>query len=525
MTFDILVKSGMIYDGEGKESYQGDLGINGEKIEAIGKLSGANAKVVVDAAQKCVAPGFVDIQNHSDSYLTILENPGADSLVTQGITTIAVGHCGTSLAPLPTPQALKSVQKWRSLAGANINWLGFDEYLQALRNHKLGVNALSLVGHATLRRGLLEDDVRTATREEVGIMSKLLQESLEVGAAGLSFGLLYAHEADSSAEELLALSKITADSQKMLSVHLRSEGSHVVAALDEVLELAAKAGAKLKISHLKIRNKPNWNFLDAVFSSIDRAYQKGVDVFFDAYPYMTSWSVLYTYLPKWAYEGGRAAILRNLKNEDMRKKILAYLRDQERNLGSIIVASSETNPAFNGKTISQIAKNQESAIEEAFVNVIGGTDAQVIGFDHNLSPQVQEAFLKHSLSVIATDGAGYDFAYRPQQGLVHPRCFGTMPKFLSLVREKKLLSWGEAIKKITSRPAQKLGLAKRGIIKAGHFADIVVFDPKTVDSRASYENPYQQADGIEHVLVNGKLAVLNGEMIYHKAAIGRVLRV
>ncbi len=525
MAFDILIKNGTIYDGEEKEPFEADIGIRGGNIEAVGDLSEVKARVVIDAASKYVAPGFIDIQNHSDSYLTLLEIPSADSMIIQGITTIAVGHCGTSLGPLPNAEAIKSIQKWRSLEGANINWLGFDEYLDALRSHSLGINVASLVGHATMRRGILGDQIRPATKEEIKIMCRILEKSLKVGATGLSLGLVYAHEVDSSQEELLALTKLVADAGKMLSVHLRSEGRHIVQAVDEVLGLAAKTRVRLKISHMKIRGQDNWYLLQETLSRIDKAYQKGLDVFFDVYPYTTSWTVLYTYLPKWAYEGGRTAILKNLKSEDSRKKIMSYLRGEERNLGRIIVASSETTPAFNGKTISQIAKNQEVSVEEALLNVIVGANTQVIGFDHNLSEDVQETFMKHPLSVIATDGAAYNFVYQPEQGFVHPRCFGTMPKFLGLVREKKLMSMSEAIKKITSRPAQKLGLAKRGIIKVGNFADVVVFDPKTIDSRATYENPYQQAEGIDYVLINGQIAVLNGEMIHHNQGIGRVLTV
>ncbi len=506
MTFDVLIKGGTVLDGIAKEGQLLDVGISGREIKAVGDLREARAGLTIEAAEKYVAPGFIDIQSHSDSYLTLLDISTQDSLVAQGITTIAVGHCGTSLAPLASPDALKSVQKWHSLAGANINWQTFEEYLTALDRHPLGVNVLSLVGHATLRRGLLGDEVRPATGEEVAMMSSLLKQSLKSGAAGMSLGLIYSHEVDASASELEATARLVADSRKLLSVHLRSESGHIVEALEEAIGLAKVAKARLKISHFKIQGRKNWDLLDQALGSLDRGYQQGVDVFFDVYPYTTSWTVLYTYLPRWSYEGGRAGILRHLAEPSSRQRILSYLRALDQDLASIFVATSETNPAFVGKNLAQIAANQEVSIEEALLNVLSATSSQVVVFDHNLSSEVLMTLLGHPLSVVASDGAGYDLNYPSVQGLVHPRCFGTMPRFLSLVRDQKLMGWAAAIKKITSRPAEKLGLRKRGRLAPGMFADLVVFDPRDIGSRASYENPYQAADGIAYVLVNGSVS-------------------
>jgi len=506
MAFDILIKNGTVLDGVSSNAYAADLGISGNAIKAVGNLRHAKADKIIDASGLFVTPGFIDIQNHSDSYLTLLEIPGMDSLVTQGITTILVGHCGSSLAPLPTPEALKSMQKWRSLAGANINWQTFAEYRDALQRYPLGVNVLSLVGHATVRRALLADQVRVSTPEEILIIEKLILDSFSAGAVGVSLGLVYAHEVNSSQQELLSVAKMTAANEKLLSVHLRSEGGHIVPALEEVIGIAEEAESSLKISHFKIRGEQNYHYLEEALSVIDRAYQRGVNVFFDVYPYTTSWTVLYTYLPKWAYEGGKQAILANIKDGPARDKILFYLAGQERNLGSIFIATSETNPGLTGKTLSQIAANQEITVQEALLNVLEATATHAIVFDRNLSEEVMLTLLKHPLGVVGTDGAGYDFSFSPGHGLVHPRCFGTMPRFLSLVREKKIMTWPEAIKKITSRPAGKMNLKNRGRIAPGLAADVVVFDPRTIASRATYENPYQQADGISYVIMNGRVS-------------------
>lgn len=506
MTFDVIIKNGTVLDGVSAEGRMADVAISGGEIAAIDDLKSASGELVVDAEGKYITPGFVDIQNHSDSYFTLLETPALESLVSQGITTIAVGHCGTSLAPLPGPDALKSVQKWRSIAGANINWLSFGEYYNVLQGYPLGPNVLSLVGHSTIRRGLVGDQIRPATLEEVKIMDKLIRDSFAAGAAGVSLGLVYSHEAVSSAVELDAAAAAAGQAGRLLSVHLRSEGAQLVSSVDEAIGLGEKSKATVKISHFKARGRQNWTHMEEALAHLDRAYQRGVNIFFDVYPYSTSWTVLYTYLPKWAYEGGRPAIMQNLKNPASRSKILAYLKDREEHLGSVFIATSETNPAVVGKTLAQIAANQEISAEEALLSVLLAADAQAVVFDHNLSePQVDE-LLRHPLSVISTDGAGTNFAYHYSRGMVHPRCFGAFPKFLSMVRDKKLMSWAEAVKKITSKPAEKLGLKKRGRLQKGLAADLVILDPRDVGSKATYENPYRPPDGIEYVFVNGEVA-------------------
>src|SRR3989338_3611139 len=446
MSFDILIRNGKVLDGIADKAYSADIGISGGMIKSVGNLRGARAVQTIPADGLFVAPGFIDPQNHSDSYLTLLEIPSMDSLVTQGITTIIVGHCGTSLAPLASPEALKSIQKWHSLVGANINWQTYAEYAKILSHYPLGANVMGLVGHATVRRGLIGDQIRTATVEEILMIEKMLSDSFDAGAMGVSFGLVYAHEVNSSKQELISVAKMVAGREKILSVHLRSEGSGVVQALEEVIEIAQESGAALKISHFKIRGQKNYEHLEGALAEIDRAYQRGVNVFFDVYPYTTSWTVLYTYLPKWAYEGGRNAILDNLRDSALRRKILAYLRDQEeKSLNDIVIATSETNPALVGKTLRQIAANQEVSVEEALLNMVAVTNAQVVVFDHNISQDSLPVLLKHPLSLIASDGAGYDFVYSPSHGLVHPRCFGTFPKFLGLVRDKKVeISWSDA---------------------------------------------------------------------------------
>jgi N-acyl-D-amino-acid deacylase len=259
----------------------------------------------------------------------------------------------------------------------------------------------------------------------------------------------------------------------------------------------------VKISHMKVRDRKNWHNFDRVINKLESAYHQGLDVSFDVYPYSSSWSVLYTYLPRWAYEGGRREILKRIALPTERRKVLDYLKEQQYDYKNMIVATAETNTGFIGKSVMEIATNQNCSSEEALLNVIAATQAQVIVFDHNLNEEHVELFVSSPLSIISTDGAGYNSD--PSQ-LVHPRCFGTMPAFLRMVREKKIMKWEQAIKKITSEPARLLGLGNRGKIDKDAAADLVIFDPMTVSDAATYSHPFQYPLGISKVLVNGRVS-------------------
>ncbi|HEX5429724.1 MAG TPA: D-aminoacylase [Patescibacteria group bacterium] len=502
--YDILIKNGEVVDGLGKSQIRRDVAIERGHIADISEnISESKAKQVLNASGKIVAPGFIDIQNHSDSYWTLFDHPAAESLLSQGITTIIVGNCGSSVAPLTSAEAIKTIQKWHNLAGVNINWSSFAEFLRNLEG-RIGVNVGSLVGHATIRRGLVGDAVRPATFDEIRIMDKLLWQALSQGAFGLSMGLVYAHEVNSHTGELMELAQNLKVRDAYLSVHLRSEGTHILESLDEVIEIAKRSEVALKISHFKIRKSKNWHLAENVLKKLEDAYHKGLNVSFDVYPYDTTWAVLYTYMPKWAYEGGRAEILKVLADPLQRKKVLEFLKTQEHDYRKIIIATSEGATGFVGKSVSDIAQNSGVSETEALLNVLAATATQAISFDQNLSFGVVEQFMSSPLAMIATDGAGY--GTRSSPNLVHPRCFGAMPKFLSWARDSKKLSLPEAVKKITSQPAKLLGLSDRGVLDTSSIADVVVFDPKNIRDLATYADPYKFSAGIEHVLVNGNLA-------------------
>lgn len=512
--FDLIIKNGKLIDGSGRAPADLDIGIKGSVISAIGNLKTASASKIINAAGKWVTPGFIDIQNHSDSYWSIFDYPRQESMLLQGITTIAMGHCGASLAPLPSLEALKSVQKWHSLAGVNFNWRYFEEFLDELKRQSLGVNILSLVGHSTIRRGLLGDVVRNLTTQDLKVLERIIVSSFKSGAFGLSIGLVYAHEYQTAYSELIACARLVNKFNRLLSVHLRSEGEQILESLDEIIKLAADSGANTKISHLKIRNQKNWHLFESVIEKLERAYQRGIKINFDVYPYTTSWSVLYTYLPKWATDGGREELIKRIRQPYLRNKLVDNLREQLQDLSNITIATASSSPHLVGRTLGHIAADQGTSIEEALINIISATESEVIVFEENIASEQMLQLLQHPLSVIATDGAGFDVDMgKASANLVHPRCFGTMPRFLQLNTNKKLLSEEKAIQKITSQPAKLLGLYDRGELKVNNKADVVIIDPERLADLASIQNPFQPPQGINWVIVNGNITTEAGALV------------
>lgn len=508
--FSLLIKNATVVDGTGKPGEVFDVAAQGDQIVNIAPNIETNAQVVIDAKNKILCPGFIDMQNHSDSYWQIFDNPSLDSLITQGYTTLMLGNCGASLAPLLTNEALQAMQKWHNLDGINVNWQSFSEFIEEISRKRFACNVGSLVGYSTLRRAIVGDQVRGLLKPEMEALKRVLEESLDAGAFGLSSGLSYAHEIIISELELFELAKIVSRKKGLFSIHLRNEGQELIEALDEALDIARNAEVNLKISHFKARNKENWPKLNEAVEIIDTAFHQGTNVHFDLYPYEIMWQALYSYLPKWAVEGGRELMLKAFKDQTQRNKILNYLVNSEIKFSEIKVASTANKLNFAGKTIGQIAANMGTSSEQTVLNLIENGGAEVMVFENNLSVEQVESLLWHPLSFVATDGAG--FSLTNNSGLVHPRSFGTTAKFLNLVLTKKNISLETAINKMTLGPANKLGLKKRGEIKIGNFADLVIFDPLKIKDLSTYENPYVPSVGIEHVFVNGKCAIENGKM-------------
>jgi N-acyl-D-amino-acid deacylase len=509
----LIIKNGIVVDGTGSLQRHADVAINDGVITEIGDLHSEPARKIIDAQGMFVTPGFVDIQNHSDAYWAFFKRPEFDSLVAQGITTIVVGNCGASLAPLLSRNALLAIQKWHDVAGVNTNWVSFAEYLHEIGKKKYGANIASLVGYSTLRRGIVGDEVRALLPEEMRTAKDALRSSIRAGAFGMSTGLSYAHEAIVGESELIELAKTVAEEHGMFSVHLRSEATEVMEALNEALNFADKAGAghpehplNLKISHFKIRGSENWQLMPHAIAELERAYQQYGNVHFDLYPYDFTWQVLYSYLPRWSYEGGRDAMIANLKDPVKRGKILAYLNSRDVRYSDLYIASTALVLNVAGKRIGEIARRHGTSSEEAMLAIIENGGSDVLAFEQNVDMRQVEQLLVHPLSIVATDGSAYGPDATHSEDLVHPRCFGALPAFLKFALHKQTISIEDAVKKITGTPAKKIGLQKRGTLEVGNYADVVIFN-SDISDKATMQDPFRFSTGIEHVLVNGEATV------------------
>ncbi len=510
--YDILIRNGLIIDGTGEPGRRGDIGVRGDRIYSLGDLSNEKAKREIDAAGLVVAPGFIDVQNHSDGYGALFENPALESMIRQGITTALVGHCGSSLAPLLSG-SLASIQKWASIEGININWSSMAEFLRWLDTRHLGVNIATLIGHATLRRDFVGDESRALNAREKGQIERLYRRSLREGGWGLSIGLEYVHGRASGEQELIDLLKLTSETSGVVSFHLRDEGEGVASSVQEAIYLARKSGVRIKISHFKKKSETNPELAREILASIDKAVEDGLRIWLDVYPYTTSTAVLYLFLPEWATESGKEALLEKLKNENLRKEIVGELASRKLDYSMISVAAGSLDSAFLGKTIGELAARRGISPEEVVLDLLALSRNQVLVFVKNLHEPVVELFLAHPRAMIATDGAGLSASRRAKGGLAHPRSFGATARALGrYVREKKILSLEQAIHKMTGMPAGFVGLKKRGFIKRDNYADLVVFDPEKIADRATFENPYRYPDGINFVVLNGRLALENGTL-------------
>lgn len=518
--YSLLIKNATVIDGTGKPGVVADVACEGPHIVNIGQNISTAAKVIIDGTGKILAPGFIDIQNHSDSFWQLFDSPSLDSLVSQGFTTILVGNCGASLAPLLSRDALLAMQKWHNLDGINTNWQSFDEFAHHMSNSRFGCNVASLVGYATLRRGLIGDQVRALEKVELEVMEKNLEDALIAGAFGLSTGLAYAHEAAISDLELYALAKIVSKYNRLFSVHLRNESADITASLEEALEIARQTDLNLKISHFKVRGKENYPYLDHLIGLLETESHKGMNVHFDVYPYDTTWQVLFTYLPKWAIEGGRGVWNKHLADPTQRNKILSHLSSSGVNFEEIIITSTTNKLNVMGKKLSEVAKNLEIPVEEAVLQIIEKGGSEVMVFDKNLDPEQVKYLTHHPLGIISTDGGGFSLpeknihtAAALQNRLVHPRCFGAAAKFIKNSIEDKELPLENVIWKLSGLPAKKIGLQKRGLIKTGYFADLVMFDPKEIKDNSTLQNPYQLASGVEYVFVNGSAKMADQKLV------------
>lgn len=518
--YDLLIKNGRIIDGTGSPWYYGDIGITNGKIEAIGLLNANEAKQIIDAGQQVVSPGFIDMHTHSD--LVILDEPLIEAKVRQGITTDLLGQDGIGAAPLPS----EYISTWqKNLAGLNgtplieWDWETVGDYMRKIRHNQPSYNLAVLAPHGNIRMEVMGLANRPATDDEISKMQDVLRRSLDEGAVGLSTGLIYLPCCFAEMKELEALCMVLAEYGAPLVIHQRSEGDEILESMDELIAMMKKCGAHLHFSHLKVCGKDNWSKTEQVLQKIDEARLDGLEVTFDQYPYIAGSTMLSAILPPWAHDGGTDEMLNRLEDEQMREKMMAEMETAFAGWDSIskwagwdgimiTSVASEKKKYCVGKTIKEIAVQEGKKEADVALDLILHEKNSVGMVDFVMEEASVKRILAHPAGTVGSDGL--------LGGEPHPRAYGTFPRILGkYVREEKVTSLEEMIRRMTSQPARIIGLQDRGIIREGLAADIVIFHPDTIIDQATYENPRQFNMGISAVIVNGQM-VIEGENAYRK---------
>ncbi|MHB8754587.1 MAG: N-acyl-D-amino-acid deacylase family protein [Candidatus Acidiferrales bacterium] len=528
--YDVVIRNGHIIDGTGSPWYSGDVGIRDGRIVAIGNLSHAHAKQVIDAAGRVVAPGFIDMLGQSE--VTMLVDPHVPSKIFQGITTEITGE-GDSIAP-QTDATLKDFHEEFAHYGVTPNWRTFTQYFARLQKQGMGINLGTYVGATIIRRVVIGDADRPATPADLEKMKALVAEAMREGALGLSTALQYPPAPYASTDELIALASVASQYGGIYATHMRSEGDGEMAALAETARIAREAHVPVEIFHLKTAGKPNWGKMPQVVAFIDKQRSEGVDIEADTYAY-TAWNNdLAAFIPPWAHDGGDAKMIARLKDPATRARIRKDMQTpsaswdnewQEVSGPEGVLISSVQNPELmplQGKTLADVAKMWHEDPIDALCDLLikdnAFTNVSVFGMSE---PDVELA-LKQPWVSIDNDYGGMSPTGLLGKEHAHPRAYGTFPRIIrKFLRQKHLLTLPDAIRKFSALPAQREHLIDRGVLKKGMWADVVVFDPAKLHDVGTYENPNQLAVGMDYVLVNGVPVIAAGKMT--NALPGKVL--
>jgi len=529
--FDVVITNGHIIDGTGSPWYSGDVGVRDGKIAAIGNLTSAARTRTIDAGGKVVAPGFIDMLGQSE--LTILVDPRLPSKIYQGITTEITGE-GGSAAPLNDAiiQADRTAFEHYHITP---DWRTLREYFARLEKQGMGINLASYVGATQVRRMVLGDDDKQPTPEQLNQMKALVRQGMSDGAVGVSTALEYAPAPYAKTDELIALASEASKSGGIYATHMRTESDAVLDAIDEALRIGREAHIPVEIWHIKVAGKQNWGRMPEVVAKINTARAAGVDVSANTYAYPAWFNTFSAFIPQWAHDGGDAKLVERLKDPAtrarIRKEMMTPSKDWDNEWLEIpgpesVLIGVVQNPKLlplQGKTLAEIAKlwNKDpiDALCDLLIEDNAFTEVAVFGMSE---PDVTLALQQPWVS-IDNDSSGTSPEGLLGQEHPHPRAYGTFPRILrKYVREEHKLTLEDAIRKFSSLPAQRMRLTDRGVLKAGIWADVVVFDPATVHDVATFANPNQLSEGMEYVLVNGVPVIDQGKMTGAKP--GKVLR-
>ena len=525
--FDLLVKGGNIIDGTGKAEYKADLGIKDGKIIAVGNLSEAEAIKIINADGLKVVPGFIDIHSHTDVDLII--NPKAESKIRQGVTTEVCGQDGDSWGPVGGPELDKELNAFEKEYEEPLSWRTFGGFLDNFSKRSFSVNLASMIGLGTVRKIIIGMKNRPASPKEIIKMQKEVEKAITEGAVGISTGLEYTPGSFASTDELIKMCKAAPEFARLYATHMRNEDDRVLESIDEAIKIAKDSGSRLEISHLKTQGKSNWGKTDEALNRIDTAVKEGMEVHADRYPYVAFFTGLANLFPLWARDGGTKDFIERLKDDSLLKKMRAHAEekvsdfDGEWNGVLINGIGKDEYKSYQGKTIKEIADQEGLDYFGTTVKIIKETDNDASMVCFGMDEPSTEKILAHPHVMIASD-AGSHAPYPPMnKSISHPRAYGTFPRAIArYVRERKICTLEEMIKKMSSMPAEKLRFKNKGRIKENNDADIVLFNYNTIKDKATFTDPHQYPEGIPYVIVNGEIVIEEGE---HTGAMpGKVIK-
>ena len=511
MIFDLIIRNGRVMDGSGNPWYRADVGITGDRITRIGNIGTETAGRVIDANGMIVSPGFIDIHSHSD--YPILIEPEGHSKIRQGVTTEVIGNCGSSAAPMN-----KMLQEYRdkydkSQLGEDFefSWGSMKEYLDLVRSKGVSFNIVPLVGHGTLRQNTVGNDNRPPTEEEYMEMKRLLSKSLDEGAWGLSTGLIYTPNLYAKTDEIIELVQVLKDRDGLYTSHIRGEGDTLIEAVEEAIKIGEETGVKTQISHFKACGSRNWGKTETTLGMIQGARDRGLDVTFDQYPYIASSTGLASILPSWAHDGGVEKLLERISDPVTREKLRAEPTEEMEDWTRLLIAHAKNTPEYEGKTVQEIAELEGKTPFDAMCDLLIVEDAQVMIILYEMCEEDVQMIMQDPNGMIGSDGRAMSPDGVFGKGKYHPRYYGTFPRVLGYYVKSGIITLQEAVRKMTSAPAQRLGVKDRGLLKEGFMADITVFDPALVNDEATFIDPHKYASGIPYVIVNGVVVIDEGE--------------
>ncbi|MFP4456635.1 MAG: N-acyl-D-amino-acid deacylase family protein [Clostridia bacterium] len=513
--FSYLIKNVKILDGAGNPWRFGDVAIEGNTIAKVGNISESEAQFVIDGCGLYLSPGFIDIHTHSESIL--FQDGRAHAHLMQGVTTNVLGQCGSSPYPMNETRK-KTIDK----SDLDVTWESTGDFIKQFQTKKLSINAVPVVGQGAIRHCVMGYDPDKPTKEQMDEMKALLKESMESGCFGVSTGLIYTPSAYADTEELIELTKVISDYNGIYFSHIRGENDFVLDSIDEALTIGKEANVAVQISHLKAMGKHMWGKSVDILNLIESARNDGVDVTFDQYPYKASATGLGAILPPWAHQGGAEKMRERLADKSIREKLKKDIIDGVDNWISfykgvgfeniLITDTKNTDKSIVGKTVAEIASERKADQFETCFDILQNYEGRVSIVYFTISDEDIERIMKHPLMMVGSDSSARPIDGPFTSGLPHPRTYGSFVTILSTyVRDKGVLTIEEAVRKMTSSSAFRLGLTDRGLILPGMKADLVLFDLENINTESTYTNPIQFPTGIKKVFVNGVLTINEGE--------------